>query len=64
MIKPRKALENVIPYQLPLISRKNKIRLDLNESPFWCSPKVMEAIKSVGPEDISTYPEYQTLMEK
>jgi histidinol-phosphate aminotransferase len=64
MIKPRKALENVIPYQLPLISRKNKIRLDLNESPLGCSPKVMEAIKSVGPEDISTYPEYQTLMEK
>jgi len=64
MVKPRKALENVISYQLPIISRKNKIRLDLNESPLGCSPKVMEAIKSAHPDDISTYPEYQTLMEK
>jgi histidinol-phosphate aminotransferase len=64
VIKARKSLEKVTPYRLPLISRKSKIRLDLNESPFGCSPKVMEAIKSVGHEDISTYPEYQTLMEK
>jgi histidinol-phosphate aminotransferase len=64
MIKTRKILDQVTPYQLPTIPRGNKIRLDLNENVKGCSPAVRKAINKAGSDDIAMYPEYQELIEK
>ncbi len=64
MIKPRENLENVAVYKLPGYSRRDKIRLDLNENTRGCTPSVLEAIRNVKIDDISIYPEYERLKEK
>lgn len=55
-------LSNITPYETK--SGENKIRLDLNECLRGCSPDVIKALKKIGPEDISSYPEYEPLTEK
>ena len=62
-----KAVENIVKtksYKISSGSRKGKIRLDANENSWGCSPKVMEAIKNLSVDDISAYPEYDSLIEK
>jgi len=61
MRKARKALSEIRPYKVSEFSRKDKVRLDLNESTIGCSPKVMETIKRLTPQDISSYPEQAVL---
>ena len=63
MRKARKALSEIRPYRMAEFSRKDKVRLDLNESTMGCSPKVMETIRKLSPQDISAYPEQATLKE-
>jgi histidinol-phosphate aminotransferase len=60
-VRPRKGLEGVQPY---IHSKEEGIRFDLNENRFGPSPKVVEALKRVKPEDIYLYPEYGELIEK
>jgi histidinol-phosphate aminotransferase len=38
------------------------LRLHLNENTGGCSPRVLEAIRSLGATDVSTYPSYATLV--
>jgi histidinol-phosphate aminotransferase len=64
MIYPKKHLFNLAPYKMPAGSRKEKIRLDLNENLAGCSPKVLEAIRRMNPEEIAMYPETDMLIEK
>jgi histidinol-phosphate aminotransferase len=64
MIKPRKAMANAKTYQIYNEARKQKVRLDLNENAWGCSPKVLEVIKKSMVEDISLYPEYGPFIEK
>jgi histidinol-phosphate aminotransferase len=64
MIKPRESLLEVTPYPLPEEGRRDKIRMDLNENNWGCSPKVVEAIRKASPSDISVYPEYDSLLKK
>ncbi len=62
-MKPRKAVSLVAPY-VAESSRKDKIRMDLNESIKGCSPKVVEALQRLDLVDITSYPEYDVLTEK
>jgi len=64
MIAARESLAGVPAYQLPVASRKDKIRLDFNENIRGCSPKVLEAIRNIGADDIAVYPEYLSLVKK
>ena len=64
MIESRKGLVGVIPYPVPSTTRKDKLRFDLNENNFGCSPKVLRAIKSASKSDLLIYPEYEKLENK
>ncbi len=64
MTDSRKGLDGVTPYPVPAYTRKDKLRFDLNESNFGCSPKVLRAIKSASKSDLLVYPEYEKLVKK
>ncbi len=57
----RSEIENMNAYSAPLEGRRNLLRLDFNENTIGPSPKVLEAIQSISPEEISIYPEYNGL---
>ena len=63
MIKAKPEVEAVTPYVAPLEGRRSLLRLDFNESAVGPSPKVMEAVRALGPEAYATYPEYAGLNE-
>ncbi len=64
MINPKKSIAKVESYVPPLGGRSTKLRLDFNENTMGPSPKVVEAIKNIKPELISSYPEYESFYEK
>lgn len=64
MVKIRKAVEKMKPYDPPTASRKGKLRLDFNENTLGPSPKVIEAIRNASTEEFSVYPEYNETREK
>ena len=64
MIESRRGLDGVVPYPVPSYTRKDKLRFDLNESNFGCSPKVLRAIKSASKLDLLMYPDYEKLNTK
>jgi histidinol-phosphate aminotransferase len=63
-IKPREAVLKMPEYDPPLEGRRGKLRLDFNENPVGCSPKVLEMFNSLTREDIAIYPEYKKLNHK
>ncbi len=63
MISPRKTIANAKTYQIFNKDRRSKLRLDLNENAWGCSPKVLEVIENVTVEDISLYPEYGSFLK-
>jgi len=62
--KPRKAVRKMPEYDPPIEGRRGKLRLDFNENPVGCSPKVLEMLKSLKREDLAIYPEYDKLQEE
>ncbi|MBL8028841.1 MAG: histidinol-phosphate transaminase [Fibrobacteres bacterium] len=64
MIPVRKAVERMKPYRPPLEGRRNFLRLDFNENTIGCSPKVIDALRSIDANEIATYPEYDELKIK
>tara|TARA_B100000700_G_scaffold101706_1_gene114586 strand:+ start:606 stop:1721 length:1116 start_codon:yes stop_codon:yes gene_type:complete len=62
--KPRKEVEALNPYSAPLEGRRNLLRLDFNENTIGPSPLVCQALREIGREEISIYPEYSGLKEK
>lgn len=62
--KPRKSVQKMPEYDPPIEGRRGKLRLDFNENPVGCSPKVIEMLKSITREDLAIYPEYNKLKEK
>lgn len=62
-ITARPEVEALSPYLAPLEGRRGKLRLDFNENTLGPSPRVLEAIGEMGPEDLATYPEYAGLHE-
>jgi histidinol-phosphate aminotransferase len=55
MLKPRASIAGMSPYCSPIVSRSG-LSLDLNESLAGCSPRVLERLRSLSPEDVSLYP--------
>lgn len=64
MLKPKKSLENVNLYPVPLFEKEWDMKLDLNENLFGPSPKVMQAIRNIEAKDIQFYPFYGELTQK
>ncbi len=61
--KPREEIEEMNAYSAPLEGRRNFLRLDFNENTIGPSPKVLDAIHKIPPNQISIYPEYSGLRE-
>jgi histidinol-phosphate aminotransferase len=56
MLNARQAVRNLPTYHPPLAGRTG-LRLDFNENTVGCSPRVLERLRSLGPEDLARYPE-------
>ena len=59
----RKSVAALSAYPISPVTRRDKLRLDLNENNFGCSPKVIEALSNPDRWDISAYPEYGELYQ-
>ena len=64
MIKAKKAVRNMQPYNPPLEGRRDFIRLDFNENTVGPSKKVINAIKNVKQDELSSYPEYSKFKKR
>ena len=56
MLSPREALRTLPSYHPPLAGRDG-LRLDFNENTIGCSPRVLERLRRMGPEELARYPE-------
>lgn len=61
-MKARKAVEEIKAYGLIPVLRRDFLRLDLNESAWGCSPKVLAALEECGKSVVGYYPDYQDLL--
>src|SRR5580704_3652813 len=57
----RAAVEKMRAYNPPLEGRTKKLRLDFNENPIGCSPKVRKALAKLTSAEICSYPEQETV---
>lgn len=64
MLKPKKALENIDLYDVPLFEDEWKLKLDFNENLFGPSQKVIDAIRNLDTRNINYYPLYGEITEK
>ncbi len=64
MIKPREVVSGASAYALTDTVRRDKVRLDLNESNWGCSPRVIETLSRIVRGDVSFYPEYGDLLAR
>jgi histidinol-phosphate aminotransferase len=63
MIMARPNIEALERYVAPLEGRRGMLRLDFNENTLGPSPRVVEAIRALPPEEYATYPEYAGLVQ-
>ena len=56
MLRPREAVRTLPSYHPPLAGRDG-LRLDFNENTIGCSPRVLERLRQLGPEELAKYPE-------
>src|SRR5450432_3098827 len=56
MLRARAAVRNLPTYHPPLGGRSG-LRLDFNENTVGCSPRVLERLRQIDPEDLARYPE-------
>ena len=56
MLNPREAVRTLPIYHPPLAGRDG-LRLDFNENTVGCSPRVLERLRRISPEDLARYPE-------
>jgi histidinol-phosphate aminotransferase len=56
MLEPRSAVRTLPSYHPPL-SGRDGLRLDFNENTAGCSPRVLERLRQLEPEDLARYPE-------
>ena len=56
MLSPRNAVR-VLPSYHPPLAGRDGLRLDFNENTAGCSPRVIERLRQLGPEDLARYPE-------
>jgi histidinol-phosphate aminotransferase len=57
----REAVAKMRAYNPPLEGRTKKLRLDFNENPIGCSPKVRQALARLSGAEICSYPEQETV---
>lgn len=56
MLRPREAVVTMPTYHPPLAGREG-LRLDFNENSGGCSPRVLEQLRRLRPEQLAKYPE-------
>jgi histidinol-phosphate aminotransferase len=56
MLNPREAVRTLPSYHPPLAGRSG-LRLDFNENTVGCSPRVLERLRKLKPEQLASYPE-------
>lgn len=56
MLSPREAVRTLPSYHPPLAGRTG-LRLDFNENTVGCSPRVLERLRELKPEQLASYPE-------
>jgi histidinol-phosphate aminotransferase len=56
MLKPRNAVSSIPAYHPPLAGRDG-LRLDFNENTAGCSPRVLDRLRALSPDDLARYPE-------
>ena len=64
MIKPRKTIETIAPYETDKYMQDWRLKLDSNENIYGCSNNVLSAIKNLNSKDISLYPCYGAVIDK
>ncbi len=52
MLSPREAVRTLPSYHPPLAGRDG-LRLDFNENTVGCSPRVLERLRELGPEQLA-----------
>lgn len=62
MLSPRQAVRTLPSYHPPLAGRDG-LRFDFNENTVGCSPRVLERLRKLGPEDLARYPEREPVEE-
>ena len=56
MLSPREAVRTLPSYNPPLAGRDG-LRLDFNENTVGCSPRVLECLRQLIPDQLAKYPE-------
>ena len=64
MLKPKKSVENMSGYFVPMYENDWDIKIDSNENNYGPSPKVIESLKNCNYKNISFYPFYGELSQK
>lgn len=64
MIKPKKALLNIAPYQTDFYKTDWRLKLDANENIYGSYESVLSMLKNISSEDVSLYPTYGKLIDK
>ena len=64
MIKARKTLEDITPYETDFYKKEWRLKLDANENIYGCSNSVISFLKNFQLEDISLYPVYGNIIDK
>src|SRR6266850_1753366 len=60
MLSPREAVRTLPSYHPPLSGREG-LRLDFNENTVGCSPRVLERLRQLDPEQLARYPEREPM---
>lgn len=55
--QPRPEVARLKPYTVPSAGRRGFVRLDFNENASGPSPRVLERLRALSPEDVALYPE-------
>jgi histidinol-phosphate aminotransferase len=63
VLNPREAVRTLPSYHPPLAGR-NGLRLDFNENTVGCSPRVLERLRQLRPEELASYPEREPVEAK
>lgn len=64
MLKPKKSVEDMNGYFVPMYEKQWDIKIDSNENNYGPSPKVIDALKNIDFHNISFYPFYGELSQK
>ena len=62
-IEPRSAIRKMSPYNPPTGNRLEKMRLDFNENTVGCSPRVIESLRTLTSEELTIYPDYDSVQQ-